>query len=112
MTYRTRAAVIPLLTLAGAVWLLSSAGMSAQQPSSTAVLSIMQSELQRNFDVLSKQQTPAYFIGYTVHDIRVSQILASFGAIESSEESRQRTASVDVRVGDYALDNTHPIRGE
>ena len=112
MTYRTRAAVIPLLTLAGAVWLLSSAGMNAQQPSSTAVLSIMQSELQRNFDVLSKQQTPAYFIGYTVHDIRVSQILASFGAIESSEESRQRTASVDVRVGDYALDNTHPMRGE
>jgi len=112
MTYRTRAAVIPLLTLAGAVWLVSSAGIGAQQSSSTAVLSIMQSELQRNFDVLSKQQTPAYFIGYTVHDIRVSQILASFGAIESSDESRQRTASVDVRVGDYALDNTHPIRGE
>ena len=112
MTYRTRAAALPLLTLAGAVGLVSSAGIGAQQPSSAAVLSIMQTELQRNFNVLSKEATPAYFIGYTVHDIRVSQIIASAGAVDSSEDSRQRTASVDVRVGDYALDNTHPSRGE
>src|SRR5262245_53881615 len=49
MTYRTRAAAIPLLTLAGAVWLVSSAGIGAQQPSGGNVLSIMQAELQRNF---------------------------------------------------------------
>ena len=30
----------------------------------------------------------------------------------SSAQNRNRAASVDVRVGDYALDNTHPLRGD
>ena len=67
---------------------------------------------ERNFDILRKEATPAYFIGYTVHDERAAQIIASFGALERSDESRGRFATVEVRVGDYALDNTHPIRGE
>ena len=37
---------------------------------------------------------------------------ASFGAIDRSDENRQRFATVEVRVGDYQLDNTHPIRGD
>ena len=37
---------------------------------------------------------------------------ASFGALERSDESRGRFGTVEVRVGDYALDNTHPIRGD
>jgi len=82
------------------------------QQSDSQLLSIMNGELQRNFAILSKEATPAYFIGYTVYDIHASQIVASFGAVERSEDSRARSASVDVRVGDYTLDNTHPIRGE
>ena len=111
MKYRTRVAAVSLLTLTGVGGLVPTPSPHAQQPGAP-LLSIMQSELQRNFDLLSKEQTPAYYIGYTVHDVRVSQIVASFGAVEHTEDSRQRFASVDVRVGDYALDNTHPIRGE
>ena len=80
--------------------------------SQPAVLSILQSELLRNVDVLKRQPVPAYYAAYTLHDSRNTQILASFGAIDRSDESRQRFATVDVRVGDYQLDNTHPIRGE
>jgi predicted Zn-dependent protease len=76
------------------------------------LLDILKSELQRNFTVLHSQDTPAYFIGYTVHDERVSRISASFGALERSDESRGRFGTVEVRVGDYTLDNTHPIRGD
>jgi TldD protein len=76
------------------------------------ILGIMQSELQRNMLVLGKQAVPAYFGAYTVYDERNQQIVASFGAIERSEESHQRFATVEVRVGDYTLDNTHPIRGD
>ena len=32
---------------------------------------ILQSELQRNFQTLKQQPTPAYFIGYTLHDERI-----------------------------------------
>src|SRR5207244_6633090 len=37
---------------------------------------------------------------------------ASNGALVRSDEQRGRTGSVEVRVGDYTLDNTHPIRGD
>jgi len=76
------------------------------------ILNVLQAELRRNFDTLSKGATPAYFIGYTVRDDRSTQIVASFGALDRSDDSRARFGTVEVRVGDYALDNTHPIRGE
>jgi predicted Zn-dependent protease len=68
--------------------------------------------LQRNVDVLKKQPVPAYFAAYTLHDTRTTQIMASVGAIDRTDENRQRFATVEVRVGDYQLDNTHPIRGD
>ena len=78
----------------------------------TRVLTILQSELQRNFQALKQQAAPAYFISYTVHDERSTRLSASFGALDRSDESRSRFATVEVRVGDYDLDNTHPIRGD
>jgi len=84
----------------------------AQTAAGTPILGILQTELQRNMRVLGQQSVPAYFGAYTVYDQRSTQILASFGAIERSEETRQRFATVEVRVGDYSLDNTHPIRGD
>ena len=74
--------------------------------------SILQSELQRNFQVLSKEDAPAYFMSYTLHDTRTASLSASVGALQRSDESRSRFATVEVRVGDYFLDNTHPIRGD
>jgi predicted Zn-dependent protease len=84
----------------------------AQSPRQTSVANILRDELQRNIDVLKKQPVPAYFAAYTLHDTRTTQIHASFGAVDRSDEGRQRYATVEVRVGDYELDNTHPIRGD
>ena len=107
MTDFTRVALVSLLTLSG-VFCVTGGSPTLAQPRGPAapLFGILQSELQRNFDVLRRESTPAYFIGYTVHDERSSQIVASFGAVERSDESRGRFASVDVRVGDYTLDNT------
>ncbi len=87
-------------------------GASAQSPRPSSVVGILRAELQRNVDVLKDQPVPAYFAAYTLHDSRSTQIIASFGAVDRSEENRQRYATVEVRVGDYQLDNTHPIRGD
>ena len=76
------------------------------------IIDILQAELRRNIDVLKEQPVPAYYGAYTLHDSRATQIYASFGAIERSDETRQRLATVEIRVGDYELDNTHPIRGD
>src|SRR6266550_619533 len=78
----------------------------------TRAFSVLQSELQRNFQILSKQDAPAYFMSYTLHDTRTTNLAASIGALQRSDEARSRFATVEVRVGDYFLDNTHPIRGD
>ena len=76
------------------------------------LLGVMQSELQRNFKGLKQEAAPPYFLSYTVHDIASATLVASFGAVDRNETNHQRLASVEVRVGDYTLDNTHPMRGE
>lgn len=75
-------------------------------------LDILQTELTRNFDALRDESMPAYFIAYTLHDISSTRMNASFGALERSDESKGRFGTVEVRVGDHTLDNTHPIRGD
>ena len=108
----TRAGFVFVLMLAGILGVAVGTNPQALRTRDVPVLGILQSELRRNFDTLSKGATPAYFIGYTVHDERSAQMVASFGALERSDESRGRFGTVEVRVGDYTLDNTHPIRGE
>ena len=90
----------------------SSCALELEAQSRPGIVGILQTELSRNIDVLKKQQVPAYYAAYTLYDSRTTQILASFGAIDRSDENRQRFATVEVRVGDYQLDNTHPIRGD
>ena len=85
---------------------------AAAQSKPARLMSILQAELSRNIDVLKQQAVPAYYTAYTLYDSRSTQILASFGAIDRSDQSHQRFATVEVRVGDYQLDNTHPIRGD
>jgi TldD protein len=91
---------------------MQGAGARTLQSAGSPIMGILQSELQRNMQVLRQQDVPAYFGAYTVYDERSTQIVASFGAIDRSDENHERFATVEVRVGDYTLDNTHPIRGD
>ena len=106
----TRAAAVAVLILLCLV--TGPASVPIQGAADTRAFSILQSELQRNFQVLSKEDAPAYFMSYTLHDTRTASLSASVGALQRSDESRSRFATVEVRVGDYFLDNTHPIRGD
>jgi predicted Zn-dependent protease len=102
-----------VLACAAAVCLLTGPASAPIEGAMYArTFAILQAELQRNFDVLRKQETPAYFISYTLHDTRSVVLQATGGALQRSDESRSRFATVEVRVGDYSLDNTHPIRGD
>ncbi len=55
--------------------------------------------------------TKPYFMGYTVTDRRSVSIGAQLGALSDNSTEHERLLSVDLRVGDYKLDNTHKIRG-
>ena len=84
------------------------AAASAADP----LLPILADELRRNMDGLKREATPPYFASYTVYDVQTAYVRASFGALVGRHQQRSRSAVVDVRVGDYALDNTREIRGD
>ena len=82
---------------------------SSQQ---SLVVRALQEEMRRSMDILSRKGDPApYFISYQVNEITRLEIAASVGALRTNQTSRMRLLDVEVRVGDYAFDNTHQIRG-
>ena len=70
----------------------------------------MQAELQRSLAALKTQPVPPYFLSYEITETRSVTVTGAFGALVWSGESRNRTLDVDLRVGTYDLDNTHPLR--
>ncbi len=76
------------------------------------ILESAKSELSRAMEELKSEDKAPYFISYSITDIQQHYISASFGAIKSEQSNHQRILDVDLRVGDYNLDNTHIIRGQ
>lgn len=73
----------------------------------------MSEELQRNFDALKAKADPApYFMAYEITDLDTHSVGATLGALNESEDSRNRYLDVTVRVGDPKLDNFRRARGE
>jgi len=60
---------------------------------------------------LAGQSPKPYFASYEVLERGHSGVSASFGVIERKSKTRSRWLDVDMRVGDYAFDNTHQFRG-
>lgn len=84
--------------------LLATAGLQAQD----VVARAMQDELQRSIRKLKLEQLDRpYFISYKVVDIDSKGASASFGSLVSHSESRSRVLNIELRVGDYALDNSN-----
>ncbi|MES2766875.1 MAG: TldD/PmbA family protein [Bacteroidota bacterium] len=75
------------------------------------VLSAMKKELSRTMTELASQPQPPFFLSYSVTETRGVRMSASFGKIEGAADVHNRILDIDLRVGDYQLDNTHPIRG-
>jgi predicted Zn-dependent protease len=72
------------------------------------VTKAMRDELDRSMKQLQLENLEKpYFISYRVIDTDSASVSASFGALNNSSEGRSRTFTVEVRVGDYKLDNTN-----
>lgn len=84
---------------------------AAQDKPADPVLAAMRAELDRSFQNLKKAPVAPYFLGYQLTDNHAMRVIGSFGALTYSDDERTRVLDVDLRVGDYNLDNTHPLRG-
>lgn len=86
---------------------------AAQTTPESLMRRALSDELRLAMDVLSQKSVPpAYFIGYQVNEITAVSIDGSRGALRNSSTNRSRYLDIDVRVGEYAFDNTHQIRGQ
>jgi len=71
------------------------------------VFKAMKDEMNRSMKELKiKGHESPYFISYTVKDKDLMRIAGSFGAIDSKNIEHDRDLNVELRVGDYDLDNT------
>jgi predicted Zn-dependent protease len=72
-----------------------------------SVLTAMEQELNRSMKELKLEDyDKPYFISYLIKENTVNQIMAKFGSLIISEKNKTRELFVDVRVGDYQLDNS------
>ncbi|NOY28007.1 MAG: hypothetical protein GXP62_19245 [Oligoflexia bacterium] len=94
------AAVLSLtlsLTLVGA--------LPAQAATESPLLAAIQTEVDRAMGLRLPDSPPPYLVSVEVLDGQVATAQADFGALSSSNDGPYRTARVDVRVGNYTVDN-------
>ena len=104
--------VLALLALLAGVSILTHSAF-AQKSIPSPVTQALEQEMKRAFALLQqKGSPPPYFISYSVRESESIDIETSHGALRSSQRDHSRLLDIDVRVGDYNLDNTHQLRGQ
>jgi len=96
---------IPLATLA--FILISSQMLCAQDD---VLMRAMKDEMARTTSQLQLQKMDKpYFIAYRTDDINRTSVSATLGSVTEEQPLRMRMVGVEVRVGDYALDNSNYV---
>ena len=99
-------------------WLLGISILSqpalAQKPAQSPVSQALEQEMKRAFELLKQKGNPApYFLSYSVRENQSVDIEAALGALHGQpDQDHSRLLDIDIRVGNYDLDNTHQIRGQ
>lgn len=73
---------------------------------------IVQEELTREFNTLSKLSPKAYYLSYRVDEAQSWSIQGSFGNIINTQDNKTRYLTTMLRVGSNSFDNTHTIKGD
>jgi predicted Zn-dependent protease len=93
--------------VAAALLLLSGILAHAQDD---VAMRAMKDELARSVSELQLQKMDKpYFIAYRMDEINQSSVSAMLGSLTEDQPSRTRLIGVEVRVGDYALDNSNYV---
>lgn len=90
-----------------------SGGVAPKSPASPApLIGYLEDELNYSMaNLVAEDGTKPYFMMYAVYDEQRASLVAAMGAIEQDNQAESRNLNIDLRVGDYALDNTHQLRG-
>ena len=94
------------------VALLGMTSFAYAQQAGDVLFKAMQDELDRSMSqlVMENLERP-YFIGYTIDDAQQLNVQATLGTLTRSGLNRERYLSIDLRVGNYSLDNSNFVSG-
>lgn len=87
-------------------------GVNEVQGPKPPLVNLLQTELDHAVSALAGQSEPVYALAYQVTDRSEVSIGAQDGGLLQSKRERSRSLDVDMRVGDYKLDQTKPLPGE
>jgi hypothetical protein len=92
--------------------LLGLASFAYAQQAGDVLFKAMQDELDRTVSqlVMENLERP-YFVSYTVDDVQQLEVHGSLGTLTQSNPDRGRYLSIDLRVGNYSLDNSNFVSG-
>ena len=111
---------VNVILLIASVAMLASCPLTAQEPASTRntaagprlLTNYLADELAYSMEhLVAPDGIRPYYISYTVYDEHTAVISATLGAITRDQQTVERNLNIDLRVGDYTLDNTHQLRG-
>ncbi len=98
--------------VAGGPHSLPGTAAPAGSPPPMPLMGLLADELRYSMEKLVNDDgLRPYYLAYTVNEQRIAVLSASLGALVRDSDDHSRRLSIDVRVGDYQLDNTHQIRG-
>ncbi len=104
MINSNRGRLIPLLfalvLLPGLALILAPKAYGAPpdaQAKRSPLLAALQAELERSMKALNSQETPAYFLGYTITDTQRADVSGSNGALLNSSEKRTSNTALPNR---------------
>jgi TldD protein len=89
----------------------SAASRSQSHATDLNVLDAEKAELTHSLDELKRQEVAPYFLSYEIIETHSATVTGSFGTLVHSGENKRRQLHIDLRVGDYFLDNTRQVRG-
>src|SRR4030095_3634310 len=90
----------------------SSQSSPGEKDNDSPLLRLMAEELDFSMKKLTTEDGGRpYYLCYTMTHATSAAVVGSLGAVEQNDFRTRRILDVDVRVGDYVLDNTRQIRG-
>jgi TldD protein len=100
---------LPFASAAGETSSSSTAAADKPTPKATTdpVMKVMQAELARASADLGKEDSPPYYMSYTVYDQNLVVLVGAYGSLLTDASLKRRQADVVMRVGTPELDNTH-----
>jgi len=93
------------------MWLLTIFLLFFPQGENGKLLSILKSEIEREYSALKENDPPLYYLAYRVEEKEEENISFSYGVKTFDSKNKNRQLAVYTRVGSPQLDNTHELKG-